>query len=336
MKVTALRSAALAPWPLALAGCAGGAVRPMQTMTTKSDLSEWIRVLFFQITAWDALIFAIVVVALLLAVFVFSTRVGEAAPPSGAVSSLGLEAVWTIGPALVILMISIPTVRTIFRTQSAKPPPDALIVEVIGHQWWWEFQYPALRITTANELHLPAGRPVRLLLSSGDLIHSFWIPQLGGKRDCIPGHVNEITLIPRVPGGYWGECAEFCGTSHANMRFRAIVEGPAQFAAWTKAQLAAPADLTSGPAGAGALEFANSPCTTCHTIEGVSSGKIGPDLSHFAGRATLAGGLLPNTPRNLAAWLRDPQRIKPGAQMPGLALSGDQLDEMVAYLEGLK
>lgn len=335
MRARALGSIAPALALLAVAGCDGGAVRPMQTMTTKSDLSEWIRTLFFQITAWDALVFTIVVVALFLALFVFSTRVGEAAPPSGAVSSLGLEAAWTIGPALVLLMISIPTIRTIFRTQAVKAPPGALIVKVIGHQWWWEFQYPALHVTTANELHLPAGRPVRLLVGSADLIHSFWIPQLGGKRDCIPGHVNQITLIARVPGRYWGECAEFCGTSHANMRFQAIVEGPAQFAAWTKAQLATPESPSGGPAGAGALEFANSPCTACHTIEGVSAGKVGPNLSHFAGRATLAG-LRPNTPSNLAAWLRNPQRIKPGAQMPGLALSGDQLNDMVAYLEGLK
>jgi cytochrome c oxidase subunit 2 len=320
-------------------GCATGRELPMTTLSPKSDLAEWIYHLFIQVTLWDALILAIVVTAFILAVFVFSTRVGEAAPPSSAASDLGLEVAWTVGPALILLMISIPTVRTIFRSQPRFPPAGSLEIKVISHQWWWEFNYPDSGVETADELHIPTGRPIRLHLLSDDVIHSFWVPQLGGKRDVVPGQMNELTLEAFVPGTYLGQCAEFCGLSHANMRFRVMVETPDQFASWEKSELAAPAaaNQNASPAAtAGAKIFANSPCTTCHRIDGVSKGYIGPDLSHFGTRTTLAGGVLSNTPANVAKWVTDPEAIKPGTQMPRLGLVGEQLNDLVAYLESLK
>jgi cytochrome c oxidase subunit II len=320
-------------------GCATGRELPMTTLSPKSDLAEWIYHLFIQVTLWDALILAIVVTAFILAVFVFSTRVGEAAPPSSAASDLGLEVAWTVGPALILLMISIPTVRTIFRSQPRFPPAGSLEIKVISHQWWWEFNYPDTGVETADELHIPTGRPIRLHLLSDDVIHSFWVPQLGGKRDVVPGQMNELTLEAFVPGTYLGQCAEFCGLSHANMRFRVMVETPDQFASWEKSELAAPAaaNQNASPAAtAGAKIFANSPCTTCHRIDGVSKGYIGPDLSHFGTRTTLAGGVLSNTPANVAKWVTDPEAIKPGTQMPRLGLVGEQLNDLVAYLESLK
>jgi cytochrome c oxidase subunit II len=320
-------------------GCATGRELPMTTLSPKSDLAEWIYHLFIQVTLWDALILAIVVTAFILAVFVFSTRVGEAAPPSSAASDLGLEVAWTVGPALILLMISIPTVRTIFRSQPRFPPAGSLEIKVISHQWWWEFNYPDSGVETADELHIPTGRPIRLHLLSDDVIHSFWVPQLGGKRDVVPGQMNELTLEAFVPGTYLGQCAEFCGLSHANMRFRVMVETPDQFASWEKSELAAPAAAkqnASPAATAGAKIFANSPCTTCHRIDGVSKGYIGPDLSHFGTRTTLAGGVLSNTPANVAKWVTDPEAIKPGTQMPRLGLVGEQLNDLVAYLESLK
>jgi len=249
-----------------------------------------------------------------------------------------LELAWTVVPPLIILRISIPTVRLIFRSQPRPAPANALNVEVIAHQWWWEFRYPAAGVVTANELHIPEGRPVRLKLRSADVLHSFWVPQLGGKRDVVPGQTNEITLIARVPGEYLGQCAEFCGLSHANMRFRVFVDTPQEFARWEAAQRA---DAATPPAGdkkavAGADIFANSPCTACHTIRGVSAGSIGPDLTHFASRTTLGSGIMKNTPSNLAEWLRDPARIKPGARMPRLGLAGPELSKLIAYLESLK
>jgi cytochrome c oxidase subunit 2 len=236
-------------------------------------------------------------------------------------------------------MISIPTVRTIFRSQPRFPPAGSLEIKVISHQWWWEFNYQDSGVETADELHIPTGRPIRLHLLSDDVIHSFWVPQLGGKRDVVPGQMNELTLEAFVPGTYLGQCAEFCGLSHANMRFRVMVETPDQFASWEKSELSAQAvaNQNASPAAtAGAKIFANSPCTTCHRIDGVSKGYIGPDLSHFGTRTTLAGGILSNTPANVAKWVTDPEAIKPGTQMPRLGLAGEQLNDLVAYLESLK
>jgi cytochrome c oxidase subunit II len=324
---------------LALAGC-GESQPPMTTLEPKSNMAQWIYTLFVHVTEWDAFVFLVVVVAFVLAVFFFSTRVGESAPPSTKASDVRLEIAWTVGPALILLMISIPTVRTIFRTQPPTPPKHSLRIRVIAHQWWWEFRYlDKSKIITADEMHIPTGRPIRLSLQSADVIHSFWVPALGGKRDVVPGQINEITFIARGPGMYLGQCAEFCGESHANMRFRVFVQSPAGFDAWEKAQLKPPVSISqlADPAAvAGAKIFANSPCTACHMIEGASKGYLAPNLTHFGSRTTLAGGILSNTPHNLAAWITNPQRVKPGAKMPKLALSGADLHDLVAYLESLK
>jgi cytochrome c oxidase subunit 2 len=309
----------------------------MTTLAPKSDLAQWIQSLFIEVTLWDAIILTIVVSAFILAVFVFSSRVGEAAPASAASSDLGLEIAWTLGPTLVLVMISVPTIRTIFRSQPAVAPAGALEIKVVAHQWWWEFAYPD-GAKTGNELHIPVNRPIRLSLESADIIHSFWVPQLGGKRDVVPGQINELTFVATVPGMYPGQCAEFCGLSHANMRFRVFVDSPDDFAKWDRAQLAGPAAIAPADllASDGAKVFANSPCTTCHMIKGISKGYIGPDLTHFAGRTTLAAGVLKNTPENIAKWIANPQQTKPGANMPALLLPGPKMDALVAYLESLK
>lgn len=322
-----------------LAGCAGRASAnyPMNTLEPRSDLAQWIISLYIQVTIWDALIFVIVVVALSLALFVYSTRVGEAAPPARVSSDLALEAAWTVGPALILLFIAVPTVRTIFRTQPEKPAPDALVVTVVGHQWWWEFDYPGSGVVTANELHVPVGKTIRLQLKSADVIHSFWVPELGGKRDVVPGQINQITFAANTPGMYLGQCAEFCGLSHANMRLRVMVDTPDQFVQWQEAQRASPTLASAaGSAADGQTIFANSPCTSCHTVAGLSGGTLGPNLSHFGSRSSLAAGVLENTPHNVALWIQDPGKLKPGAQMPALGLRGDQLGDLVAYLESLK
>ena len=326
----------LAAFVLAVAGCSAKG-RPMTTLAPKSDLANWIQSLFIEVTLWDALVLTIVVVAFILAVFVFSTRVGEAAPATTASSDLGLEIAWTLGPTLILLMITIPTVRTIFRSQPATAPAGGLQIRVIAHQWWWEFQYPD-GLKTSNEMHIPIERPIRLELESSDIIHSFWVPQLGGKRDVVPGQINELTFIANTAGMYPGQCAEFCGLSHANMRFRVFVDTPENFAAWDKAQLAGPVSPPTNDQAAadGAKVFADSPCTTCHMIQGVSKGYIGPDLTHFGSRTTLAAGVLKNTPDNVAKWIAHPEEIKPGANMPALLLPGPQMSALVAYLESLK
>ncbi len=324
-----------------LAGCST-APPPMTTFAPKSDFAEWTQTLYLQVIGWTTLILVLVTVLTLLAIFRYSTRVrAPHETPPASPESLGLEVAWTVGPALVLLAIAIPTVRTTFRTQPAVAPANALIVNVLAHQWWWQIEYPDLEIRTANEIHLPAGQPVQIQLQSADIIHSFWVPALGGKRDVIPGHINTVTFIPRVPGVYLGQCAEFCGLSHANMRFRVFVDTPAEFDTWSTHQTAPaavpgrPAEATD-PVSAGARLYAMSACVTCHTINGVSTQKVGPDLTHFAGRTTLAGGILDNTPNNLAGWLRDPGALKPGAQMPKLGLSPEEVSQLVAYLGSLK
>jgi cytochrome c oxidase subunit 2 len=335
---SAARRAALAM--LVLVGCRP-VQPPMTTLAPKSDLGEWTQSLYLQVIGWDTFILVLVGVLVLLALFRYSTRrthaPGERPPP--AVEHLGLEIAWTVGPALVLLAIAIPTIRTTFRTQPATPPANALEVQVTAHQWWWEVHYPSLAIVTANEIHLPLGRPVQLLLRSADVIHSFWVPQLGGKRDVVPGHTNAITLTPHVAGVYLGQCAEFCGLSHANMRFRVFVDPPDAFAAWSAAQSARPvaaAAFADARIAAGARLYATAECVTCHTVDGVSTQRVGPDLSHFATRTTFAGATLTNTPDNLSAWLRDPAALKPGAQMPALGLDREQIAPLIAYLESLR
>src|SRR5260370_21307317 len=218
---------------LAIVGCSDKN-RPMTTLTPKSDLAIWIRDLFIQVTLWDALVLIVVVVAFTLAIFVFSSRGGEPAPTTAASSDLVLEIAWTLGPPLIILMITIPTVRTIFRSQPAVAPAAALKIKVVAYQWWWEFDYPD-GVKTSNELHIPINWPVRLELQSGDIIHSFCLPQLGGDIDVMTVQINQLTFIANTTGEYLGQCAEFCGLSHANMRFRVFVDSAENFAAWDKA-----------------------------------------------------------------------------------------------------
>jgi cytochrome c oxidase subunit 2 len=321
---------------VALAALTGGCAwdGPMSTVVARSDFARAILHVYGIIT-WVTLAIGLLVFALL-AVILARFRAREGAPlPRQTHGHTLLELAWTIFPALVLLVIAIPTIQVIFRTQTAAAPRGALEVVVRGWQWWWEFRYPGLDVVTANELVLPAGRPVVVRLEGPDVIHSFWVPQLGGKRDVIPGRVNRITLTPEHPGEYWGQCAEFCGASHANMGLRVIVRPPEEFERWVAAQKTPPAE-PSGAAADGRAIFARSACVGCHTIQGVSAGVLGPDLTHFGSRTMLAGGMWPNTPENVAAWVKDPQRLKPGVKMPDLGLTDEQARAVAAYLASLK
>jgi cytochrome c oxidase subunit 2 len=318
---------------LALGGCAWDT--PMSTIVPRSDFARAILHVYGIIT-WVSLGIGLLVgVALAWVIVRFRERPGTAALPTQIRGHSLLEISWTIAPAIVLLVIAIPTIQVIFRTQAA-PPRDALEVTVRGHQWWWEFQYPALQIATANELHVPAGQPVALVLDGPDVIHSFWVPQLGGKRDVVPGRLNRLTFTAETPGEYRGQCAEFCGVSHANMGMRVIVDGPDAFARWVAAQKVEPPEPPAGPAADGKAIFAQSACVGCHTIRGVSSGALGPDLTRFGSRHTLAAGILPNTVENVAAWIKDPPAIKPDAKMPALGLTDEQARAVATYLIGLK
>jgi cytochrome c oxidase subunit 2 len=256
--------------------------------------------------------------------------------PSQIHGSTKVEITWTSLPAIVLLFILFPTIKTIFETQ-APAPSGSYEIHVIGHQFWWEFQYPDSGVVTADEVHMPVDRTINFQLNSDDVIHSFWVPALGGKRDAFPQHTNYIWLTPDKVGQFPGQCYQLCGYSHGNMRMTAFVQTEADFEAWLSAQqqpAVTPAPGTD--AAQGAQLFATSACIGCHTINGTAfQGRVGPNLTHVASRTTIAGGVLPNTTAGLHAWLKDPPAIKPGSIMPDLKLNDEQIRLLTAYLQSL-
>jgi cytochrome c oxidase subunit II len=216
-----------------------------------------------------------------------------------------------------------------------------LQIRITAKQWWWQVEYlddePSRQFITANELQLPLGKTARIELRAADVIHSFWVPALSGKQDLVPGRTNTIWLTPRQLGRYRGQCAEFCGLQHAHMALDVTVRDPASFANWWSSQLAPAPGPTGSSAQSGAHAFARAACATCHTIRGtLAGGRIGPDLTHLASRASLAAGALPLRRGELQAWIADPQHFKPGNRMPAVLLSADDLRSIVDYLMELK
>jgi cytochrome c oxidase subunit 2 len=239
---------------------------------------------------------------------------------------------------LVYVTASARTGRAIAWPIDAKEP---LTIEVTGHQWWWQFRYrdtmPSNWLTTSNELHIPVGRPVKVILLSSDVIHSFWIPELHGKQDNIPGHRNTTWLRADRPGVWKARCAEFCGHQHAKMAFDVVAEPPARFNQWYLTQLASATPPSDSSAVHGHDVFVQRSCIMCHTIAGTPAGSsVGPDLTHIATRPSIAAATLPNTRQNLARWILNPQLIKPGVKMPASPLSSADLNALLDYLETLK
>ncbi len=318
---------------IVLTACSGPF--PQSALAPRSDFSTSLDHLFTTIFWWAVVVFLIVEALLLYAIGRYRARPGAAAPKP-VHGHTALEIGWTLAPALILVFIAVPTMRTIFET-AGNAPEGALRVEVIGHQWWWEYRYPTLGIGAANELHVPVRTPVQLAMTSADVIHSFWVPRLAGKRDLIQGRINRIEFSADSTGEYWGQCAEFCGASHANMRLRVVVQPDTAFQSWVDRQRAAPATPVKGsPAEAGQQIFRRGPCIACHTITGISQGKVGPDLSHVGGRGTIAGALLPNNTETLRRWIMNAPALKPGALMTPQNLSPQDLDAVIAYLQSLK
>ena len=317
---------------LVLGGCAWDG--PMSTLVASSDMARAVLSVYGLITWICVGIGTLVFVILGYALLRFRDRPGAPLPPQTS-GRPWLEIAWTMGPAIVLLVITVPTLQVTFRTQSLAKPPDTLEIVVRGYQWWWEFVYPTLGVVTANELHVPAGRHVVFHLEGPDVIHSFWVPKFGGKRDVVPARGNTLRLIPDTPGEFWGQCAEFCGTSHANMGLRVVVATAADFDRWVTAQRA-PAVEPTGDAATGKTLFETNACVGCHTVRGVSTGTLGPDLTHFGSRRTLAAGMVPNTPEHLVAWVRNAPALKPGVKMPPFAFSDEQARALSVYLMSLK
>jgi cytochrome c oxidase subunit 2 len=285
-------------------------------------------------------IFVVVVTLLVYAIIRFRRRPGEQGEPPQVYGSDRLEIAWTVLPVLVVVVLSLVSARTIYDVQGAVKPPGAVDVRLIGHQWWWEVQYPALGVTTANEIHVPlaAGRggvPTFLTLESADVVHSFWVPRLTGKTDLIPNRVNHTWIAPQEAGLYLGQCAEFCGTQHAHMLLRVYAHPPEEFARWAAAE-AKPA-VRDPAADAGRRVFEETACINCHTVRGtVADGRFGPDLTHLMARETLGAGVALLSADTLRDWLADPDHLKPGARMPAMKLDGAEIDNVVDYLVTLR
>jgi cytochrome c oxidase subunit 2 len=286
-------------------------------------------------------IFLVVGGLLAIAIFRFRARKGDpAGEPAQIYGSTQIELAWTVIPILIVVVLFLTTARIIFAIQDAPKPKTALDVTVIGHQFWWEFRYPKYGVVTANELHIPVSsdkalEATFLKLTSADVNHSFWIPQLAGKTDLIANRVNTMWIDPRRPGLYLGQCAQFCGSQHALMLLRVYVDTPEQFDTWIKNQQK-PAMQAAAVTG-GRRVFETQACMNCHTISGTAAtGRFGPDLTHLMSRETLASGAMDNTPENLRQWVKSPDTYKRGALMPAMQLSDEQLDELTAYLETLK
>ena len=252
--------------------------------------------------------------------------------------SEGLVVLFGIGIPLVVLvaLFGAANVYLVGKTSPPNPRSTGLTIDVIGHQWWWEVRYPAGGAVTANEIHIPVNTRVNVVATTADVIHSFWVPQLARKIDMIPGHQNRVLLYASRAGTYRGQCAEFCGLQHANMGMLVVAQPMPAFQTWL-ARMAAPARTPTAAAATGEKLFLTQQCASCHQIRGTTGpATVGPDLTHLASRSTLAAAAIPNDPAHLAAWIDNPQAIKPGDRMPDLGLSRTEIQQIVAYLETLQ
>jgi cytochrome c oxidase subunit 2 len=306
----------------------------------------------FRTTLWWALVvFVLVEGVLIYAIVKFRGRPDDPEPRQ-IHGNTTVEVVWTILPAVILAFIAVPTIKTIFKT-SDYATGDVVQIEVIGHQWWWEFRYTDLGVVTANEMHVPVGKTVNLRMTTVDVLHAFWVPQFAAKRDVFPGRHNPLWFKAEVTGTFSGQCAEFCGTQHARMAFNVISQTPEEFDAWVAAQrigspmvnrgvVAVDSTAPANPAAdslkaAGAALFSSAGCIGCHAMVGTALAGVtqmkGPNLSHVASRTTLVAGLMANTDENLARWLSNPDSVKRGTLMVlPRKLTDAEVATLVAYL----
>ena len=354
-------------------------------MFSESFLSKWLPTFSGQspqaaeitkiniiVTVVCTIIFLIVTVWVIYSIIRFRHR-GETGEPDQQPLDHRIEIIWTVVPFLICIGLGWITVASLFGPNNGEPLPNAKPDIIIGGaQWWWDVRYPDSGVITANEIHIPAGKPMTVQLDSYDVIHTFWVPDVGRKQQMIPGHHNTIVFQHNVPGQYMGVCAQFCGNQHAWMRLLLIVDTPEDYAAWIEKQkaaskipagveevpapivapvsfsgkavsalTAAPAAPTLGESGQsiarGYKLYKEQTCGTCHRIDGVSSARYAPDLTHVASRYTLGSGVITdNNPETLYSWMKNPQAIKPGCNMPNFQFTDEQAHDLTNYLETLK
>ncbi|HSF84273.1 MAG TPA: cytochrome c oxidase subunit II [Acidimicrobiia bacterium] len=371
---------------IALSACSGSG--PQSSLEPQGPIAQDIDGLWELVLILATIVFVLVMIGFFVSIFRFRERKNDDREPKQVHGNTRLEIVWTIIPAVLLAVLAVPTIQTLFEVREVPEGPDVLQVRVTGHQWWWEFEYPDFVgddgrvLNTANELHIPAETKVNLTMTSADVIHSFWIPPLNGKRDVVPGRATTLTLeadgdVLLTNNGFGegvilGQCAEFCGLAHADMRMRVFVHSDAEFAEWAQGQLEPAEVAADGPAAAGYETFTQV-CTACHqatvqlpdgTIETVGPenfitagefefrSSFGPNLTHFGGRTTFGGASFdtpwanPESLAHLEQWLANPADIKPMDPdrndipngrilgMPNLGLSGEDIDNLIAMLEG--
>jgi len=326
----------LAPtWAVILA-CSG---EPAQSMVHPAGpaAAEIARLWWVMLGAFTG-VFMLVVVLMLVAIWRGTVAANTQAAARRTAPPWGRTGFIVAGGVVLPIVVLTPLfVYSLLASARFRMPADALTVRIVGHMWWWEVRYPKNGIVTANEIHIPAGRPVRLELASADVIHSFWVPRLHGKRDMIPGVENVFWLQADKPGIYRGQCGEYCGTQHANMAFEVIALSPEEFATWSDEQSRSRQPVESPELERGRQVFLTAGCKQCHAVAGTAAiGNAGPDLTNVGGRRMIGGALLPNTRGNLSGWIADPQALKPGVKMPRTYLAADDLQALVTYLESLK
>jgi cytochrome c oxidase subunit II len=291
------------------------------------------------ILAVTGTIFLFVFALLLYSVIKFRKRKNDdGREPAQVYGSNQVELAWTIIPILIVVALFMATAGVIASVQRQARLDNAIEVVAIGHQFWWEYRYPALGVVTANELHVPVSddnhpTPTFIKLLSADTDHSFWVPRLAGKTDLIPNHPNSTWIDPHEAGVYLGQCAQYCGTQHAKMLLRVYVQPRAEFDRWIQKQRQPASNIASQ----GQRIFETTACINCHTVAGtVANGHFGPDLTHLMSRDTIAAGAAKNTAENLRQWILNPDAFKPGSLMPAMQLSDQDLSALTAYLETLR
>jgi cytochrome c oxidase subunit 2 len=336
MKLGAKHWTALLALP-ALSGCSGW----QSALDPKGPQAERLTDLIWIFTAISAVIWLAVMVVLVLAILRRSPERPDPLTLRVPTERRSVMAVGGAAAATLLIVIALTALSFLSQRHLFAKESSAVVIKITGYQWWWDVRYesdhPDQIVSTANELYIPAGEPITVKLAAYDVIHSFWIPSLMGKQDLIPGQDNALQFTAERPGIYRGQCAEFCGWQHAHMGITAVVLPKDQFAAWRTAQIAPAAAPSESIRQKGAAIFQSKACVMCHTIRGTSAGsRVGPDLTHFGSRKTIASATLPMSRGNIAAWVLDPQGIKPGTNMPDIPLAPDEIDPLVSYLEGLR
>jgi cytochrome c oxidase subunit II len=329
-----------------VSGCSSEPISPPKTpsaLAPRGPNAAHLAELWWVMLALGTAIFVLVVVLLAAALLRRRRASSSTAPDSR--GNVGRRWLLQGGIALPLVVLAIVFGYTIYilAALAAQQGQPAFQIHVVGRRWWWQVDYPAQGITTANEIHIPVGVPVQIQLESADVIHSFWVPELGGKMDLIPSRMNNVTLQADQAGVYRGECAEFCGLQHAHMGFMVVAQNQDDFNAWLAAQQQPAAAATDAVALRGQGVFVSAGCVFCHVVRGLddkaidrSAVDLGPDLTHLNSRLTIAGASLDQNRGNLAGWVIDPQHVKPGAQMPNQYLNAQDLQTLLAYLETLQ